>query len=160
MSQLQAQEVYATEELQIFQVITLKILIDRSLVEQKMAMDDISTAQSELHDLRQQSNPDQAEIDKYENLYENAKKTNKECADRYKVYSDKQDKMLSALKATRDQRVKVYENSKTSILGWLRNAMEEDQRRLIGDEADHRLRRRRRKPNRSRRKPISGHPVG
>lgn len=138
MSQLtEKEEVLATEELQVFQVITLKILIDRTLEEQKRALDDMSMAHDELQDLRAMGPmADPEERERWETVYEAAKRTNKDCADRYKIYSDKQDKMFIALKSTRDQRVKLIENSSKSIGGWLRLAMEEGQRRSLGDEAE------------------------
>lgn len=128
-----------TEELQLFQVITLKILIDRTLAEQKMALEDMQSAHQALEGLEERGTKTQSvkdQISLYETKYENAKKTNRECADRYKIYSDKQDKMFAALKGTRDQRVKFFENSKHSVLGWLRLLMDEENRREMGDEAE------------------------
>jgi hypothetical protein len=132
--------VTATEELQVFQVITLKILIDRTLEEQKVALDDMSATRAFIESMRNVgvtslSEDDAADLDKAGDQYDAAKRTNKECAERYKIYSDKQDKMLSALKATRDQRIKILENSKGSILGIARLVMEEKQRAALGEEA-------------------------
>lgn len=128
-------DLFPTEELQLFQVITLKILIDRTLAEQRMAMEDMRNSHNQMEALRGDEKKKSA-YDRAEVVYENAKRTNKDCADRYKIYSDKQDKMFHALKSTRDQRVNFFENSKHSILGWLRTLMEEDFRRQIGEEGE------------------------
>lgn len=131
-----------TEELQVFQVITLKIQIDRTLAEQKAALLDMQLYHKELEALRSgesadgaPGSPDKARIEAIESRYEAARRVNKDCAERYKIWSDKQDKMFSSLKATRDQRVKIYENSKHSILGLVRLLMEEGQRDSLGAEA-------------------------
>lgn len=133
-------DIMATEELQVFQVITLKILIDRTLEEQKQALDDMNLAHDELHKLRLKPPKEKEKFDiqvaHWETVYESSKRTNKECADRYKIYSDKQDKMLNALKATRDQRIKVWENSDKSILGLVRLLVQEENRELLGHEAE------------------------
>lgn len=139
MSQLKTQgDIMPTEELQVFQVITLKILIDRTLEEQKQALDDMGRAHEELEALRDPKGGklDKNKIEYWEVLYESSKKTNRECADRYKIYSDKQDKMLFALKSTRDQRIKVWENADKSILGLVRLLIQEDQREILGEEAE------------------------
>jgi hypothetical protein len=138
MSQMKG-DVMATEELQVFQVITLKILIDRTLEEQKLALDDMNSSYGELHVLRESGKADVGTTSKiayWEGVYTTSKKTNNECADRYKIYSDKQDKMLHALKSTRDQRIKVWENADKSILGLVRLLVQEDQRELLGQEAE------------------------
>jgi hypothetical protein len=56
-------------------------------------------------------------------------------SERYESYMMRQSAMLKELKGTRDQRVKVLENSRQSFLGFLRLLAEDDRRREIGDEA-------------------------
>lgn len=135
-------DIMPTEEIQVFQLISLKIQIDRVFIEQKMALQDMASAHSLIEDCTDALKIDPQDQDAREALmmaeakYESAKRTNKECADRYKIYSDKQDKMLVSLKATRDQRVKVWENSKQSFLGFLRLLTEEDQREKMGLEME------------------------
>lgn len=149
MSQLTAGgDIYPTEELQVFQVITLKIQIDRTLEAQRKALNDMDMASSELDTLRNaqlraESDGDKEEIDKIDKemiywggVQNSGERTNIRCTNEYKVYSDKQDKMLVALKSTRDQRIKVFENSDKSILGLVRLLVQEDQRDQKGTEAE------------------------
>lgn len=124
-----------TEELQVFQVITLKIQIDRTLAEQRVALNDMQAARQDIERLEIEEPDNKRKIGAARERYDDAQKVNRECADRYKIWSDKQDKMFHSLKSTRDQRVKVYENSKHSILGLVRLLMEEGQRETMGLEA-------------------------
>jgi hypothetical protein len=127
-----------TEELQVFQLITLKIQIDRTLSEQKQALTMMAAATAAIDkmqksDLSVQKNREQMLI--ASESYSLGRNMNKECTDRYKIYSDKQDKMMRDLRSTREQRVKVVENSGGSILGLVRLLMDEDKRKIAGQEA-------------------------
>jgi len=140
MSQMK-DDVMATEELQVFQVITLKIEIDRTLATQKMALDDMNEAHADIVKLRQEykktgSQQVREDLLLAETRYNEAKLTNKECAEQYKLYSDKQDRMFSALKATREQRVKTLENSRQSMVGWLKLLLDEETRTQLGNEME------------------------
>lgn len=127
-----------TEELQLFQVITLKILIDRTLAEQRLALEDMQSAHADIELMKgmELNDEDRARLMRAYDTYEASKKTNRECADRYKIYSDKQDKLFKDLKSTRDQRKKLYEDSKGSMLGWIRLLMEEESREEWGNESE------------------------
>lgn len=133
-------DVLPTEELQIFQVITLIIMIDRTLAERKTAMQDMEYWRAKWEDERDSGDPDDpmhtVRMTEYQAQYETARAVTKTCADQYKTYSDKQDKMLQSLKGTRDQRVKVLENSKQSFLGFLRYLQEEDNAIKAGREME------------------------
>ncbi len=139
MSQF-ANDVLPTEELQIFQVITLIIMIDRTLAERKVALQDMEYWRGLWETLRDTGDPDDpmyaARMAEHQAQYETARAVTKTCADQYKTYSDKQDKMLSSLKGLRDQRVKIDENSKQSFLGLLRFLMEEDNAAKAGREME------------------------
>jgi plasmid maintenance system antidote protein VapI len=146
--QLMAQfedDIKPTEELQVFQVVTLKIQIDRILVEQKMALEDLAAAHEGLQKIEDEIKGEVREARKVSMKeerdaiwakYISSKNTIKDCATNYKIYSDKQDKMLASLKATRDQRVKIFEESKHSFLGFLRLLTREDERIRMGEEME------------------------
>lgn len=137
MSQMSRQgDVLPTEELQIFQVITLKIQIDRTMAAQRMALSDMEDAQETISRLKGSTKAaDRVPLEAAREQLAYASRVNSDCAERYKIYSDKQDKMLNALKATRDQRVKYLEGSRQSWLGLIRECMEDDRRRELGIEA-------------------------
>lgn len=126
--------VKATEELQIFQVITLIILIDRTLAEHKQALDKMEEIQDKIEKAR--SKKDDMEAEMLENQYELVRAVSKTCADKFKTYSDKQDKVLQQLKGTRDQRIKNFEDSDRSFIGLLKWLQEEDNRIKAGKEME------------------------
>ena len=129
--------VIPTEELHVFQVISLNIQLDRNMVQQKRAHDAMLLTDERIEALRlDPNNMDVEKLEYWENVHESAKKSLKELADAFKIYSDKQDKMLNALKATRDQRVKVSEGNDKSILGLVKMLAMEDQRKVLGEEAE------------------------
>lgn len=122
------------EELQIFQVITLIIMIDRTLKEQKDAMTEMEYWREQILKERGKANPDPGLLAELQGNYEQSRAVTKVCADKYKTYSDKQDKMLETLKATRNQRIKNLEQSDKSYIGLIRSLMEEDNREKAGRE--------------------------
>jgi hypothetical protein len=121
-----------TEELQIFQVITLTILIDRTLIEQMRAQKTMEGLQVKIDRARNRKDDDEADL--LESQYEVARAVVKTCADKYKTYSDKQDKMLQQLRATRDQRVNKNDNHEKSFVSLLKWLMEEENRLKAGEE--------------------------
>jgi hypothetical protein len=123
-----------TEELQIFQVITLIILIDRTLIEQKRSEDMMARLQVKIDRARNRNDDDEADL--LESQFEVARAVVKSCADKFRTYSDKQDKILQQLKGTRDQRVKNNENSDKSFVSLLKWLMEEDNRLKAGEEME------------------------
>jgi hypothetical protein len=125
-------DVKHAEELQIFQVITLIILIDRTLAEQKRALDTMEKLQTRIDRARNKKNDDEADV--LESQYELARAVSKTCADKYKTYSDKQDRMLQQLKGTRDQRIKGDGNKGENFVGLLRWLQEEENRLKAGKE--------------------------
>lgn len=138
MSQLRSYgDVLPTEELQVFHVVSLKINIDRTGEELKQAIDQMNESLAELDILRREGeDADTSKIAFWHDVYRNAQKMKKECSEQYKTYSDKQDKMLNTLKATRDQRIKNWETADKSIIGLVRLLVEEENRRSLGDEAE------------------------
>jgi hypothetical protein len=126
-----------TEELQIFQVITLIILIDRTLAEEKRCLMEAEDWRQQLEEERAEGDDaDQGKIAELQAQYEMSRAASKQCSDKYRTYSDKQDKILQQLKATRDQRVKNFEQSDKSFLGLLRWLTEEENRSKAGREAE------------------------
>lgn len=140
MGQFREEGILPTEEMQLYQVITLDILVQRTLKEKRQVQSDMDAAHAEVERLRAsfEADGDRAVLEEArvsEMAYARASDQIKNLAARYDSYMMRQQKMLEALKATRDQRVKVLENSKTSFLGYLRLLTDETQREAIGREA-------------------------
>jgi hypothetical protein len=129
-----------TEEMQLYEVIRLDILIQRTMTEQKQMHEEMHHAHQEIERIRKEfeENGDPSRIDEsrtHEIAYAKAAAQVKDLSARYDSYMMRQSAMLKELKATRDQRVRVLENSRQSFLGFLRMLNEEDQRDAIGREA-------------------------
>jgi hypothetical protein len=135
-------DVLPTEELQIFQVITIDILIQRTLKEQKVTVENMERINKELEVLHEEAKDGMADKDLFnalkagEGQYAVLTDALKVLSQRHESYLMRQSSMLKELKATRDQRVKVFENSRQSFLGYLRALGEEDFRLQEGRDAE------------------------
>src|SRR4051794_38580887 len=110
-------DIMPTEEMQIFQVITIDILIQRTMREQKEVQDDQINAHEGIErlsaDFRETGDKTLLEDMKiFEAKYAKCSDALKNLSQRYESYLMRQSAMLKELKGTRDQRVKIYENSK------------------------------------------------
>jgi hypothetical protein len=140
-------DILPTEELQIFQVITLDIMIQRTLREQKAAVEEMERINKELESLHDQAGslseingPGDIKavadgIKAAESRYATLSDVVKVLSQRHESYLMRQSAMLKDIKGTRDQRVKIFENSKQSFLGYLRALSEEDFRMKEGRDA-------------------------
>lgn len=140
-------DILPTEELQIFQVITLDIMIQRTLREQKVAIEEMERLNAELDALHDSvrkfsgmTGPDEAKdvfnaIKSAESRYAGLSDLVKILSQRHESYLMRQSAMLKDIKGTRDQRVKIFENSKQSFLGYLRALNEEEFRLKEGRDA-------------------------
>lgn len=129
-------DVMPTEEMQLFQVITVDILIQRTMREHKAVMQDMEWAAKEIDTLKEDEGKG-AEIKALESRYARGSTQLKDLSSRYESYLMRQSSMMKELKATRDQRVHVKEGSRTSFLGMLR-LLNEDEAALLemGREAE------------------------
>lgn len=134
-------DIMPTEEMQIFQVITIDILIQRTMREQKEVNEDLMRAHNDIESLMDEFNSSKKralleEVKHCEARYAKCADALKNLSQRYEAYLMRQSAMLKELKATRDQRVKIFENSRQSFLGYLRLLAEEDQQVVKGREAE------------------------
>ncbi len=134
-------DILPTEEIQVYQVITLDILIQRTLREQKTAveaMERLSVSIEGGHKAlegvtdRAARKEKEQEIGALEGQYRGLSDTIRILASRHESYLMRQSAILKDIKGTRDQRVKIFENSKQSFLGYLRAIGEEDFREKEG----------------------------
>jgi hypothetical protein len=139
MDQFGREDVTHTEEMQIFNLITVEILIDRNLQEQNTSHKVMTDLQSEIEIMSKNKDMTEHEMEMFLELntqYDTARAGIKSASDRYKQLSDKQSSSFKELKSTRDQRVKVNENPANSFLGLLKQLNQADFARRAGREAE------------------------
>ena len=114
-------DVIPTEEIQVVDLIKLELLMNRCLKVNKSNMDQINVFEELVRDERA-LDPDQQDMDTIINLERQVAslRAAQESLNRdYRDLQTKKNSMLKEMKATREQRVKRYEDSKHSFTGWL-----------------------------------------
>jgi hypothetical protein len=134
-------DVEATEDLLVIQLITNELQLDRVLIDQKRNMEVEIAMGRHVDRLNQKifadvdlSIEEQNLLDRFNVEYETAKANNKTLTDRQKIYQDRMDKALVALKATRQQRDKTIENKGKDFVSLIKWLMEEENRLNAGQE--------------------------
>lgn len=132
------EDILPAEEIQIKQLVTIEILINRSMKERRKHMEEIEKLQKEINaeykleeDLR-----DAAKLANLEQQIAYARNSIGQYTTEYTKLLGEQKTINQNLKATRDQRIKRIEDSKTTFAGLLRALDDEDLRRRMGDEAE------------------------
>lgn len=114
-------DVIPTEELQVVDLIKLELLMNRSLKGNKDNIEQI-TALEALIELERARDPDQVNRDDMYNMERQVAslRASQESLNRdYRDLQTKKNSMLKEMKATREQRVRRFEDSKTSFTGWM-----------------------------------------
>ncbi len=114
-------DVIPTEELQVVDLIKLELLMNRALKGNKENIEQISALDS-LILLERQRDPDQIDRDALFNMERQVAslKASQESLNKdYRELQTKKSTMLKEMKATREQRVKRFEDSKSSFAGWM-----------------------------------------
>lgn len=114
-------DVIPTEELQVVDLIKLELLMNRALKGNKENIEQISALES-LILLERQRDPDQVDRDMLFNMERQVAslKASQESLNKdYRELQTKKSTMLKEMKATREQRVKRFEDSKSSFVGWI-----------------------------------------
>lgn len=131
------EDVLAAEILSLRQLVTINILINRCMKERKAHLEEIEKLQKDLDkeykmgDLR---DPDR--ISSLEQQISYARSAATQYTVEYTKLLDQQKTINKDMKATRDQRIKRIEDSKTSFAGLIRALEEEDYRKRMGGEAE------------------------
>jgi hypothetical protein len=132
------EDVLFSEELELKQYITLEIFINRNVEEQKRARLDVERIQKELD--KEYAKPgedrDMPLINNLEGQLSFARTAIPAYASEYVKLLDKRGAVTNSLKATRDQRVKKIEDSKSSWAGFIKALDDEAFRERIGDDAE------------------------
>lgn len=124
-------DLLATEETQIFQLLKFEILMRRNMRGAKRATEDISRMESTLSKLYSKyQNEDMPDSEKelalhIENQVLSAKSAQNSKSTEFVKLQEKHSALLKELKATRDQRISKIENSSKDILG-LMKAMQDN----------------------------------
>ena len=114
-------DVIPTEELQVVDLIKLELLMNRALKGNKDNLEQISALEA-LITAERQRDPDQMDTEQLFNMERQVAslKASQESLNKdYRELQTKKNTMLKDMKATREQRVKRFEDSKTSFPGWL-----------------------------------------
>ena len=114
-------DVIPTEELQVVDLIKLELLMNRSLKHNKDNIEQISALTALIAEERARD-PDQQDLDQIFNMERQVAslKASQESLNKdYRELQTKKNSMLKEMKATREQRVKRFEDSKTSFSGYM-----------------------------------------
>jgi rubrerythrin len=132
------EDVLPAEEMQIKQLVTISILINRCMAERKKHMEEIERLQKEIVDEynKDEINRDPAKIANLEQQKAYAQNSIGTYTTEFTKLLSEQKEINKNLKATRDQRIKRIEDSKTTFTGLLKALDDEEIRRRMGDEAE------------------------
>jgi hypothetical protein len=132
-------DILHTEELQIIDVIKLQILMDRLLTNTARIERQIKEIDTELAILYKDRT---ANINKIEELQLNQTRlssVSESHAKEYNNYLKEKNLLFSKLKATREQRIKEIESSKSTLTGWIKQVLTDPQLRIdLGLEMEKR----------------------
>ncbi len=114
-------DVIPTEELQVVDLIKLELLMNRSLKHNKENIEQISSFEGLIQQLRavDVDQQDRDEIFNLERQVASLKASQESLNKDYRELQAKKSSMLKEMKATREQRVKRLEDSKQSFTSWL-----------------------------------------
>ena len=132
------EDVKESEEMQIHTLLTMNILMGRSMKDRKRHTDDMEKLQKTL-DKEYKKGEDDRDITLIASLETQlsfARNSLPSYTTEYTKLQDSQQKILKELKATRDARIKRVEDSQSSWTGYLREIEDERTRLKVGDEAE------------------------
>ncbi len=142
MQQL-GEDVVASEEMEVINLIKIDLLKDRSLVERKRAVDDCLKWQFQIDDIRKNYMDIGSAPAEIQNLYQNLQKfisgataAQKSITKEYNELDERYTVKLHQLKVTRDQRFKTVENSKETFFGFLNQLRDRGTKDRLGREAE------------------------
>jgi hypothetical protein len=128
------EDVLATEETQILQLIKFEIFMYRIEIDRKKNLDYKLKLEKKIEQESLQPNPSVDLIINFEEQIAAQDAAVHGHGIQYVKYQEKHEKILSSLKATRDQRIKNIQNASTTILGVIKDLEKEDTREQRGRE--------------------------
>ena len=132
-------DVFPTEELQIIDACKLEVLMNRALTMQQESINDIREFEAQLTLAKEKQ--DNERMVSLERQIASLRASQDSLTSEYKTMLDQKTKIFREMKATRDQRIKVLEQSKHNFIGWLKQILgNPDLRRTLGTEMEkHRI---------------------
>jgi hypothetical protein len=114
-------DVIPTEEVQVIDLIKLDLLMNRSLKSNKDNLEQVRILEGLIEEERSNTVElqDRDHIFNLERQAASLKASTEALGRDYRDLQDKKNKMLKEMKATREQRVKRFEDSKQSFTGWI-----------------------------------------
>lgn len=113
-------DIFHTEEIQIIDAIKLQLMMDRNQTKQKMAHDLIDSFREKIEEEKKKPKPDEKIIDSYHRdlsaCFSGIEALDK---DHLSLLKEKNN-CLQKLKATRESRITQIENSKETLIGWIK----------------------------------------
>lgn len=136
-------DVMPTEEMQIFHLIKLNILMDRNLKSRARALQDIERLSDEIRQMienhprnKPMSEKERDRLTNLENQLVAAREAEQSKTGEYVKLSEKHSTLMKELKATRDQRITKWENAKETFLGLLKDLQNEETRKQEGEDME------------------------
>ena len=131
------EDVLAAEILSLKQLVTINILINRCMKERRIHLEEVEKLQLKLaaeYKMGDMKDPDR--IHELEQQISYARSAATQYTVEYTKLLDQQKQINKDMKATRDQRIKKIEDSKTSFAGLIRALEDEEYRRRMGRDAE------------------------
>lgn len=130
-----AEDVLATEENQVFKAIKYELLMSRNLRQQKRLNREIEKAERAHEEAVKKGKEDSILL--WESRLSNATDSRQAASKEYASLEQQQQKLMEALKGTREQRIKgQVENNKVSFLERIRSLMVDETREREGRQAE------------------------
>jgi hypothetical protein len=123
-------DVYPTEEIQVIDTIKIEILMNRCLNHQKRNLQEIEELEADLEREQNTGSPDPQVVFELQKQIGVLRASQESLNSNYRSMLDNKNKILKEMKATRDARIKVLENSKQSFPTWMRRLLEDKDMRL------------------------------
>ena len=124
------EDITHSEELQIVELIKLEIISGRVLSQQKEMVQTISDLKNEVENEKSKNSPDIAKVMNLERQVAGLYATQANLSKEHRDLIQEKNTIYKNLKGTRDARLKNVEDSKDSIVGWFREAIDNRERRI------------------------------
>lgn len=139
MVQFSKEEVYPTEETQIFMLVKYEILMQRNLKDSKKGVEEgekiegmLQKTYEEFGSVREMDDATKSFVMNLENQLQAARAAKQAKSTEYVKLTEKHSALLKELKATRDQRINKLENLKETFLDVIKQFQQEDIRAREG----------------------------
>lgn len=113
-------DVLPTEEMQVIDYVRLEILINRVLIQQHKNMQELMELEKELAAEKEKTIPDFSKIERCGNLISMRRMAQQQISKDHLELINKKTAILDKMKGTREARIKMLESSKETLIGWMK----------------------------------------